>query len=884
MRLFALVRSVWAKAFHRSRLEAEMEEELRSHIAHRADDLERAGLDRSAAERSAQIEFGGKGRFKEECREARGISFLEIAWQDLRLSLRGLRKSPGFSIAAVLTLALAIGANAVVFGVMNGLILKPLNVPQAESLWSIEYGSNPGWQSYPNYVDLRDRNRSFEDLAAFSFAFVGLSSGKDAVLATGFSTTGNYFDALKIRPYLGRFFHSSDEHGPNSAPYVVLSYGYWHSHFLDDRAVLGRTIQLNKHPFTVIGVAQPDFRGTLLFISPDFFVPMVERNELDGAPVLNARGNTDLIFEALGHLKPGVTPAQAVADIDAVGAYLQKTYPKDFAQKRSKLSPPGLTGFRADGEAFVAALMLLAGLILLAACANLGSLFAARTADRSREVALRLALGSSRSRILRGLFTEAALISLAGGAAGLLGSVVLLRRLSMWQPFAGAPIHLPVDPDARVYLVALLLALVSGLLFGMVPVRQVLRTEPYAIVKSGSRTTAGRSVTVRDVLLAIQIAVCALLVTSSMVAVRGMMRSLDGHYGFEPCNTMLAGVNLAMAGYPSDKVPDMQMRMIKAIETIPGIESAGLVNSYPPLVYTAATRVNVFKLDTSDLRPSNAAIRPYEYGISPGYFRAAATALLAGRAFNWHDDKGGARVAIVNREFARKIFGSVTNALGRYCKLQDGRRVQIVGVAENGKYLVLTEDQQPAMFVPFQQWPMSAAYLMVRSKRDPQQVAAAMRKKLGELDAGLPVDTETWNSLLTVVQFPARMATMSLGVLGAMGAMLSITGLFGMAAYSVSRRLKELGIRMALGAQRKEVLGAALGRTFKLLVLGSAAGLGLGIFASQVLASLVYQATPRDPLVLAGVVLAMAMVGLIATWIPAQRLFSLDPVKLLREE
>jgi predicted permease len=523
-------------------------------------------------------------------------------------------------------------------------------------------------------------------------------------------------------------------------------------------------------------------------------------------------------------------------------------------------------------------------LILLAACANLGSLFAARAADRSREVALRLALGASRKRILRQLLTEAVLISLVGGAAGLLGSVVLLRRLSMWQPFPGASVHLPVTPDAKIYVVALVLALVSGFLFGIVPVRQVLRADPYEIVKAGPTGTAGRRITVRDVLLAVQIAICAVLVTSSLVAVRGLVRSLHSNFGFEPRNTMLAATNLVMAGYSVDKVPAMQRRMIDAMETIPGVERVGLVNNYPPLVYAAGSRANVFTEEATDLRPSNAAAMPYHYDISPEYFHAAGTTLLAGRSVSWHDDNNAPPVAVVNRWFAGRIFRSVTNAVGRYYKMQDGTRVQVVGVVEDGKYLSLTEDQQPAMFLPFLQAPSSVSYLVVRSTRDPQQLAAAMRSKLRELDAGLPVATQSWNSLLEVVLFPSRVATVSLGVLGAMGAMLSITGIFGMAAYSVSKRRRELGIRIALGAQRKEVLEAALGRAFKLLALGSAAGLFLGLLASRVLAFIVYQATPRDPVVLAGVVLVMLLLGLLATWIPAQRALSLDPMKLLREE
>jgi len=292
----------------------------------------------------------------------------------------------------------------------------------------------------------------------------------------------------------------------------------------------------------------------------------------------------------------------------------------------------------------------------------------------------------------------------------------------------------------------------------------------------------------------------------------------------------------------------------------------------------------VFTDETSDLRPPNAAASPIMYHISPKFFDAAETALLAGRTLSWHDDKNAPSVAVVNREFARKVFGSATNAVGRYFKRRDGTRIQVVGVVEDGKYTKLTEDPQPAMFLPILQSPSSQMYLVVRSNGDPQELAAAIRSKLQDLDPGLPSFIQTWNRGLDGVLFASRMATASLGILGVMGAMLSVTGIFGLAAYSVSKRKKELGIRIALGAQRKEVLRAALGRAFKLLAFGSAAGLLLGLLASRVLAFIVYQATPRDPLVMAGVVLAMALLGLLATWVPAQRALSIDPLILLREE
>ena len=874
--------------FHRRRIYDDLTEEMRLHIEERTEQLMGEGMSRKEAEQQARRAFGNRMLLEERSREVWQWPTMESIIGDIRLALRQLRKSPGFTIAAVLTLALAIGANAVVFAVLNALILRPLNVPHAQSLYTIEHGADKdeGF-SYPDYLDLRDRNRSFDGLTAYILAPVGLDTGKNPSQPWTYEVTGNYFDALGIQPFLGRFFHNADEHGPNSAPYLVISYAYWHSHFQDDRGVVGRVVQVNKHPFTILGVAPQEFRGTLLFFSPDLWVPMIDQEQVQGVQVLDKRGTRN-IFMVLGHVKARVTPAQAITDLNSVGAYLDRTYPKDDANMTFSLARPSLAGdmLGSPVKGFMTGMMLLSGLILLAACANLGSLFAARAADRSREVALRLALGSSRKRILRGVFTEAVLISLAGGALGLLGSVALLRELSAWQPVPEYPLYMPVNPDAHVYLVALLLALASGFLFGAVPVRQILRTNPYEVVKAGSSGivagNTGRRITLRDALVVVQIAICAVLVTSSLVAVRGLVRSLHSNFGFEPQNAMLVDTTLSMAGYSDERVPAMQRRMINALEAIPGVKSVGFVSQHP--LGGGGSTEDVFTDQTTDLRTSNAAATSSMFKISPDYFHAAGTTLLEGRALSWHDDKNAPRVAVINQLFARKIFGSVGDAVGKYFKMEDGTRVQVVGITEDGKYYQLTEDPQPAMFLSFLQLPSSLTCLVVRSNRDPQQLAEAIRRALRTLDAGLPMNIETWTQGLDIALFPSHVATVALGVLGLMGAMLSMTGIFGMAAYSVSKRMRELGIRMALGAQRTEVLKAALGRAVKLLAIGSVAGLLLGVLAAKVLSYIVYQANPRDPLVLGGVVLAMALLGLVATWIPAQRALSVDPLILLREE
>ena len=878
--LFIRIRSL----FLRGAVEGELDEELRFHLEHQVEKYIRSGLTREEAVRRTRVEFGGLDQVKEHCREARGVMFVETLAQDVRYGLRMLRKSPGFTVVAIVTLALGIGANAVVFSLLNALVLRPINVPGGKDIYQIEEGKErqPS-QSYPNFLDIRDRSKAFDGVAAYEMERAGLDTNGTPDPIWIYETSGNYFDMLRVQPFLGRFFHLSDEHGFNSSPYIVLSYGYWQSHFQGDRGVVGRVVRLNKHVYTIAGVAPAGFRGTELFYSPDVFAPIIDQEQIEGYNALTERGNNTTWL--VGRLKPGVTVAQAKADLDSIGAALSKAYPKDDADMVFFLGHPGLVGDMLGGpvHAFVAGLMLLAGLILLAACANLGSLFSARAADRWREVALRLALGSSRGRILRQLLTEAVLVSLGGAAVGIAGSIALLRALSAWQPIPDIPINLPVEPDAMTYGFAVLLALLSGLMFGLVPVRQVMKANPYQGIKTGTNAVAGmRRLSLRDILLALQIAVCAVLVTSSLVAVRGMVRSLHSSFGFDPHNAMQVDTDLSMSGYSGDQMPVVQRRLLDAVSGIPGVTAAGIANRVP--LNLGWTGSPVYQDSTTDYRPSNKAADAIQYSVSPGYFEAAKTALLAGRTITWDDSKDATRVGVVNREFARKVFGSEQNAIGRFFKVGDGTRVEVVGIVEDGKYKTLSEDPQPAMFLSLLQSPSKHTCLLVRSSRGPEDLGPALHRTLNGLNTGLPFTISTWDRELGTALFAARAASLALGVLGSLGAMLAVTGIFGLGAYTVSKRLREFGIRIALGAQRKEVLAAALGRVFRLLTFGSAAGLLLGLAATKLLSFIVYQATPYDPLVLAGVVLTMLLLGLLAAWIPAQRALRADPLILLREE
>ncbi len=413
---------------------------------------------------------------------------LDGLWRDLRYGLRQLRKSPGFTATAVVTLALGVGANAVVFSVLNALILRPLNVPQPHSLYLVEHKEHGSYfQSYPDYLDYRDGNSTFSGMATYDSATTAISVGKSSFKSFGYLASGNYFDLLGVQPALGRLFHAGDEHGPKSAPYIVLSYDFWRSRFNSNPLILGTTVDLNTHPFTVIGVAPQEFHGTEIFFWPDFWVPIVEAPQLGYSDrYLANRSNHNLWL--LGRLKPGVTSQQASDNLNVLSSRLASQYPTEDDGLTARLVKPGLMGdvWGDPIRNFLAGIMILASLVLLAVCANLGSIFAVRAAERSRELAIRLAIGSSRWKLLRALLTEAVLISLLGGMTGTFFAATLLHLLSRWQPFAEFPVHVTVLPDAKVYALALLLSLGSGIFFGLLPARQVWQSDAAQAMKSGA--------------------------------------------------------------------------------------------------------------------------------------------------------------------------------------------------------------------------------------------------------------------------------------------------------------------------------------------------------------------------------------------------------------
>jgi predicted permease len=623
-----------ANLFRRGRVDREIEAELRAHLEMRIEDNIAEGMTPAEARRAARLRFGNPSVMRERATAEDASLGLEGVWRDVRYAARQLRRSPGYALTAVLTLALGIGANVVVFGVLYTLLLRPLDVSGADRLYQVEQRNEGNLsQSYPDYVDFRARNSTFSDLAMFRISAVALGTGGPAQWAWEYEVSGNYFDMLGVQPALGRLIHGSDERGENSAAYIVLSDGFWRRRFNADPSVVGRTVELNKHPFTIVGVAPHTFQGTELFLWPDFWMPLVNEEQVEGYRFLTKRSMHGSFV--IGMLKPGVTVQQGTENLLGVAKQLAREYPVDDDGLGVHLAKPGLMGDTLGGPArpFLAAMMGLALLVLAAACVNLAGIFAARAADRTRELAICLSIGATRGRMLRRVLIEAGLVSVLGGIAGTVLAVSLLGTLSRWQPIAGLPIHVAMVPDAGVFALALGLTLASGILPGLLPARQIWRTDAMVAMKSGAAAPGrlpalARRLTLRDVLLGAQITICALLVTASLVSLRGLERSLQAPLGFVPQGALVATTDMHMGGYADDAEAPVQRRMIEEASRIPGVTAVGTIDDVP--LGSGGSSMPVYQEGTTDLRPSNEVMGAHFYSISPGYLEAAGTRLLAG--------------------------------------------------------------------------------------------------------------------------------------------------------------------------------------------------------------------------------------------------------------
>jgi predicted permease len=864
-------------------VDADLDQEVHSHLEMLIAENIRAGMPPREAQRAARIELGGVEQVKEQVRDSRTGAFLDSLLQDLRFALRQMQRSPGFALTAVLILALGIAANVIVFGVLQALVLRSLDVPHAEQVMTLQPKNAGPFVSYPEVRDVRDGNTVFSAVAVYEFQDFGLEANGVTRPVWGAEVSGQYFDVVGIKPFLGRLLGRDDDDHPGASESAVISWSAWQSDFGADPNIVGTTVRIDKHSYTIVGVAQEGFHGTEKIAQLDIFVPIANEASLDGFNWLESRSYRNLF--SVVRLKDGVTAARVQAELNTIAARIARQYPKDEEGLALKLARPGMIGDFVGGpvRGFLAGVMGLAGIVLLAACANLGSLFAARTADRAREIAIRMALGSSRWRILRQLLVESFVISILGGACACGLAWMALTGLASWHPPTRYPMRFFVLPQPSLILMAFLISVAAGVVFGVMPLRQIFKTDPNETIKSGGiQSVAGRRWALRDVLLAAQIALCCVTVTAAFVSLRGLGKAMTMDLGFNPKNTLLTQFDLSQAAYTGDAADHFQRQLLERISQIPGVEAAGYANTTP---LSGDTMVSaVFSQQSSDFRPSNKAFYAYNYYISPGYLTAAGTPLLAGRDVSFADVAKTPPIAIVNQEFARRLFHT-GQAVGRYFKDRDGVSVQIVGIVADGKQFTLSEDPEAAAFFPISQKASTSTALVVRTRRDTADMVAAIRGVVLDLDRAVPIrDLGPWNTQLTLSFFPIQVATVALGLFGAFGLLLSIAGTFGLASYTVSKRLRELSIRVALGAQAKQILSAALGRMLILLASGSAVGLLLGVAASRLLSVIVYQASAQDPFVLAAVALTLLLTGSLSVAGPVRRVLHADPATLLREQ
>src|SRR6266852_967699 len=870
--------------WRRRRKDADFQAEVEAHIALEADQLRADGTATSTSDvdSSARREFGNVLRAQEQFYESSRWLWLDHLRRDAAYSLRVLRRNPGFTLVAIISLALGIGVNALVFSVVNALVLRPLPVDHSEQLRVLENNQFHLGQSFPTYRDLRDQNQVFSGLFGTRVVQLELDSRDGAARTWGYLATGNYFDVLGVQPALGHFFHQEDDQVPGASPYAVLSYATWQSRFAGHRDVLGKTIRINRQPYSIIGVAPRDFHGTEVFYWPEVWVPMMMQAQIEpGNGWLDNAGSFNTWV--IGRLKPGVTAAQATANLNTIAHSLALKNPAVNEGMRFNLSQPGLMGNVIGGpvRAFSFGVLLLAGLVLLTACANLASMLTARGADRQREVAIRLSVGATRWRVQRQALTETLVLALLGGIAGLGLAALLARLLSTWRAPLDFPVQFDVTPDWRVFLFAAAISVVTGILFGLAPAHNAAKTDANAVLKGEQDGWRGRRIAFRDVLVVLQVAICFVLVSACLLSLRGLQRTLTVPLGFEPHGVTVAGFDLGLAGYSAERGRDFQRRALAAVENLPGVKSAAYSNSIPLSIDENTSTVYAENHPRPRAGESRVATT---YEVSPNFFATMGIQLLAGRDFNLHDDSKSPRVVIVNHAFGRKVFG-VDNPLGKRIHIGSGDTLfEVVGVTEDRKYSSLAESQKLAIFLPALQQYNTTTTLMVRSALPQEELISRMRQAIAQLDPDLPLfGVGSLGNLLSFAFLPAHASAIALSAFGILAIMLAITGIYGLVSYAVAQRTHEIGIRVAIGAGPAHVIKLVLGRTFKLLAAGSAIGLVLAIAGARFMTSIIFGAS-ADALAFVAVWLTSGVLGAISTWAPTRRALRIDPTSALRHE
>lgn len=808
--------------------------------------------------------------------------------KDLKFAMRRLIRTPGFTFIAVLSLALGIGANTAIFSLVNTVLFRSLPISDPDEVYSIGvYGPNETALtfSYPNYVDFRERNQVLSGIAVHRFAPVSLSRDGQNERVWSYLVSGEYFEMLGIRADRGRLIGPQDNLNRLAHPVAVISYSSWQKRFGGDPSIVGRDVLINGKNFKIIGVAQEGFRGTEMIFTPEIWVPMMMLAWIEpGAKWLDNRDTMNIF--ATGRLKPGVSKEQAEASLNLLAGQLARQYPDSNEGQTIRLIRPGfIIGFLRDGIVqFSIVLMVTVGLVLLIACTNLAGLLLARASDRRKEIAIRLAIGAGRGRLIRQLLTESILLALIGGVFGIFLAIWIIDLVIAFKPPVDFPLTFDLMIDWRVMIFALLVSAATGIVFGLIPALQATRPEVVPALKDETRTGGYRRSILRNGLVVAQIAFSLVLLIAAGLVLRALQEVNKVDPGFRTGNGLVMSFNTALQGYDDDQSMQFNRQLLERVSALPGIDGASLTDWLPLTLNISNTGVYV------EGRPvERGANVPTSYlcSIGLGYFRTMGIPLQAGRDFADSDTKDSTRVVVVNRTFAERFFGGADpaqNALNRrFSTGLNGPKFQIVGVVGNGKYFNLGEDPQPFMFFPLAQSQSDNMTMVLRTKGDPAGMAGAVRGVFTQLDPNLPVyDIMTMDEHMGFSLFPARVAGALLGAFGLLALTLAAIGIYGVMAYSVSQRTREIGIRMALGAGRGEVLRLVLRQGILLTLLGLSIGLALALAATRLMSSVLYGVSATDLIAYAGVSFFLLVVVLIAILIPARRASQVDPMIALR--
>lgn len=872
--------------WRRRRSADDFHEEIRAHLQLQTDELKAEGWNEPEARSAARKAFGNITRVEERFYEHGHILWLEDLLRDVRYGLGAMRRNPGFTLAAVLTLALGIGINTTIFSFVNALLLRPLPLPDSNRLLSIytsDYsGPLYGSSSYPDFLDFRDHSRVFSGVTAYSIEPMSLSgSGVSAQRVMGNSVTRNYFSVLGVKTIRGRTFLPDDE------DVAVLSYGLWRRNFGSNPEIVGRDIVLQGKPFRVAGIAPKGFTGLVRGIPTDIWVPLAAGVGAATADRLVSRDSRWLAV--VGRLSAGVDLNQAQAAFRLMATRLHEAYPQDWTDvrkdgRRITLRPANeaLMINRAGVVEFLTILMVVVAIVLLLSCVNVANLLLARATTRTKEMSIRLSLGAGRFRLVRQLLAESALLSLIAGTAGVLLAFWATGLLMRFRPPLPMPVELDLGFDTRVLGFALIISLATILIFGVAPAIRMTRPDLISATKEtspGLNRRSARIFNLRNMMTTVQIALSLLLLVGAGLFVRSLVEAASIDIGFKPNNVVLASMNLDLQGYNESRGMTFYRQLLEQTDALPGVKSASLAQIVPLGLRGQRTQVAI-----EGYTPRNGEDMELNVNrVSPRYFETMGISIIKGRAFTARDREGTPGVVIVNEALARRYWPG-EDPLGKRIR-DDKADLTVVGVARDGKYRSLSEEPLPYFYLPLFQHYEGRMTLHVRTYGNSAATIRAIRHQVHTLDKDLPLfDVKTMEDHLAIAFLPSRIMAALLGSFGILALLLAVVGIYGVMSYAVSQRTREVGIRMALGARMSNVIRMILRQGMIVVGIGLVVGMGAAISLTRFTSSLLYGISPTDPWTLAGVLLLLAIAGLSATLVPALRAARIHPMEALRHE